>query len=279
MRKNLFSYCREIGLKATIMGCRNPRVILPTGDQLCSEPEQIEYGSQLLKDPGFELVVPVVGGGPLGDSIPTRQHDTPGQALVHDVIWPHATDDPVDWPLANCTTGWFNQNGLYGPLQYWQAVAVSPRSGAYHARWVKQSGSGAGPPDLSVYAWPVHHPTYPDPTLRYYGFSGKCDVGDIVTFSVWDKVSTLTGSQQGQLYIEWYVGNGGIGYGPWFGDYTFVGGPVYNLATAYTFREVSFVAPDGGGLPVYFVLHYGAFGSGLAVGQFIDVDDCVMSIL
>ena len=257
----------------------------PRAQPPCTEP--IKYGSNVLRDPGFELHVSNTGGGPGGDEVSSVRYsdDGTGSPLEGDDGFLHWSDgSTVDASLP----GWFapvavatGDDTYYIYPLGWRADTTAPRTGTYHLR------SGPAVDGQSVRANDVIHlavlgvvaclPDAGGGIAEHPYYAARVGSGDFVELSFYAK-AVLPGSTSAlidDIELEFYEADG-----------TWIGGSYYSNAGNYaatkdmTTSYVQWTFATFAPATSHFVYANIIFQQTPDAGQntYIDVDDCVLKV-
>ena len=227
----------------------------PRSNPPCTEP--YVTGTNILKDPGFELHIANTGGGPLGDEIPAI-------ALGAQTVWTDNTTNP------NTNYGWAADSNISGSTR-WQVVTTDPDAGTYHARTTNIGGASNNGGELYVFG--LYSCSLIMGSSLWNGFSARVEPGDYVRFKVRAKCSATTGAPLILLTLYWFEGVAGP-------DSSTVDSGSVALTTSYAdYVFAAFVptAPNPGDNATQF-LRATIVGWGGQAGTVYDVDSCELEM-
>jgi len=229
----------------------------------CTEP--YIRGSNILKDPGFEIHSGLVPKGP-------DNYEFPGDGFSTS-----STPGSLYWLSTNITdrfyydvNGWavWSNNRAAGPFPV--ISTANPRSGTKHWRMTYPTTQD----------W-TGDESYPIPINGSYcalrgglimGYSARCKQGDVITYSEYIEVSTTTdGPHEVFPEIAFYDENADI-----IGSV--ITGSGVNLTTTYAKYEISAIAPADAYALVTEIEIPDPGNISVAPTHF-DVDDCVLSVI
>lgn len=192
----------------------------------CSEP--IVYGTNILKDPGFELHDANVPNGPAGYDFPGDGFG-PGSTPIGSLYW-DATN--ITDTLYYDTNGWavFSNNSGGDGLPV--LSTANPRSGTYHWRVSYPPATISG---AETYPIPVGGKYCTKISGRWQAYSARVEPGDFVRFGVYAMANTTTGTPTIQMSIGFYDSAAA--------SITTVTGTATSLTTGYVWYESTAVAP------------------------------------
>lgn len=147
------------------------------GTNICIEP--LIYGSNILRDPGFEYHLSRTTGGPLGDEIPEDGID------VARSFWTDGSEAPsiCSW-MAD-----LNHEETDPAMDVrWMVSDVNPYEGDFHARYLNGSASNLTlwPVGLDTCAW--------DGSQGFGRLAARCEPGDYVKWTFRHMVSSTSGT-------------------------------------------------------------------------------------
>lgn len=218
------------------------------GTNICVEP--LVIGSNVLRDPGFELHIGKTGGGPDGDEIPNTLS---GGGLN----WPSELIGAASI-TASEASGWVNKTGTGA---FWKLSTANPDSGAYHARII----APAAPRKLGALGFLTCEPL----STTRVPVSGRVSGGSLVTFSVRSMADATTGTPKIRLELHFLQNAGGL---PGASNEDPYQSALFNLTTSYATYTFSAMAPA---LSYFYHAHV-LISS--ATGRTIDVDNGITSI-
>ena len=227
----------------------------PRAQPPCLEPYIV--GTNILRDPGFELLPSNVGLGPNGDELPEVGGSLP---------WTYFDDSLC--PVLN--PEWATDYTDYNTPRRWFVSTADPRAGTYHARMEGKTSIRDG---LStnygdrlfamMFVW------CDNPSVDWQ-WGGRVSEGDYIRFGCWAKASTVTGAPyiQPAIYIANHAGDA----------YVASSRPNLALTTSYAWYETSLFAPVNA---YYLETHVSVLAdtyASIPTNITVDVDDAVLEV-
>lgn len=229
-----------------------------TAEEACTE--DITYGTNILKDPGFEQHLGNTAASSWSDSIPTDATST-AQTPESGLLWVDEGefDDSLWTPVTNTASGWFHPffSNEAEADYFWIVSTANPRSGTHHARFTKHA-STASSPDFAPYVQGRC-------STPFNPYSTRIAPGDFIELTFWSTISTTTNSPTAHAFFAFF-------------DSSFAGagtdiGTDSALSTSYTSFSHSSIAPAGA-YYAYAMLQISFMGA----GAIVDIDDVTLEL-
>ncbi len=243
----------------------------------CSEGPVI-FGSNILKDPGFEFHFERVPIGPKithHGGVPQKGMAFPGdgfgagQANTGSLYWTHENIQDRLYYDVNGWTVWSNNEGAVPPATP-ELSTENPRSGTYHWRVSFFIGDGGS---TETYPTPIGGSYCALKNGRIEGYSARCEEGNLVRYSAHVTVSDPFDGPFGvRVTITFFDKDSDVISGAF--------GPTPSLTTSYVKYEYSATAPPNTHTCVVEAeIENGSFPlEGASRDIHFDVDDCVLEV-
>ncbi len=233
----------------------------------CVEP--YVQGTNILRDPGFELHLANLTGGPFGEEIPGKKWMDVTTPTTQYTSW-------SDGSLAPITSGWTGEVNYIAQTSWiragWTVSTSNLRSGTYHARTTPIVGNGLvqnGNPGAL-------YPTGFHACSNNYPWAARVEPGDFVSFSMWASMTPVLGNSNPELIVfqlDFYDIDAS-----WIASVDGLPGGNEAITTSYAQFTVSGFAPAA----AYYLDVQPTFdrdgGDSPASSLVFDVDDCILEV-